>query len=105
MTQFCRRQKAVQRLLAKELEKEKLEERKKGKRTKSEDARSCKPGTQYLHNPKSETPCESVSSTLSLSAMYVCFTCWMLGIDCSTCLKGLHHGNEYADYEWKLKGY
>lgn len=59
--QFYRRQKAVQRLLAKELEKEKVVEKKRGKRTKGEDARSCKPATRYPHTSKSESPCESVS--------------------------------------------
>ncbi|KAG0600897.1 hypothetical protein M758_11G069200 [Ceratodon purpureus] len=54
-----RRQKAVERLLAKELEKEKIVEKKRGKRTKGEDARSCKPATQYPHTSKSESPCES----------------------------------------------
>lgn len=56
-----RRQKAVQQLLAKELLKEKLEARKKGKRIGSGNTRSCKPTTQYSQTPKSETPRESVA--------------------------------------------
>uniref|UniRef100_A0A7I4CAS0 Cilium assembly protein DZIP1 N-terminal domain-containing protein n=1 Tax=Physcomitrium patens TaxID=3218 RepID=A0A7I4CAS0_PHYPA len=56
-----RRQKAVQRLLAKEMAKERVDEKKNQQRKKGEDARSCNSTTQYPNSRKSEFPCESVS--------------------------------------------
>uniref|UniRef100_A0A7I4CKC1 Cilium assembly protein DZIP1 N-terminal domain-containing protein n=1 Tax=Physcomitrium patens TaxID=3218 RepID=A0A7I4CKC1_PHYPA len=54
-----RRQKAVQRLLAKEMAKERVDEKKNQQRKKGEDARSCNSTTQYPNSRKSEFPCES----------------------------------------------
>ncbi|KAG0563604.1 hypothetical protein KC19_8G044700 [Ceratodon purpureus] len=56
-----RRQRAVERLLAKELVNEKSETRKKGKQTKSENSRSCKPATQLSQTPKVVTPRVSIA--------------------------------------------
>jgi len=64
--QIFRRQKAIQRLLIKELEEEKLEEKKKGNQTIGKDTRSCKQGTQHLHNNKLETPSASASASCSV---------------------------------------
>ncbi|XP_073386204.1 uncharacterized protein [Physcomitrium patens] len=59
-----RRQKAVQRLLAKEMAKERVDEKKNQQRKKGEDARSCNSTTQYPNSRKSEFPCESIAPLL-----------------------------------------